>query len=391
MMQRRKLLKTTVMAAAGMNLGALIQSSPAWAAVKPAKAMDFKHPGLLHSDTELTALKAQIKAGDRRTIKHWKALEDWCEQLLDFKPKPRKKVVRGPSNNPDIGGTDLSREASATYSLALAWCLSGKKVYADKAIEHFNAWSGTLEELDGHDTKLLSGMMGVKFINAAELIRHTYDGWKPADQNRFEAMLRGVFYEPIKDFYPTANGNWDASMIQTMLAMGIFLEDQKMFDRAADYYRQGEGNGAITKYFNEFGQCQESGRDQAHTQMGLAFLCVACEMAWKQGVDLYSEADNRLALGFEYTAKYNLGHEVPYEPYKSVEGRYHYKRISDKARGRFAPIFELPVYHYHHRMGMAMPFTREAAGQEVEQRSINRGWAYMRWSDLTFHRPPKDA
>ena len=34
-------------------------------------------------------------------------------------------------------------------------------------------------------------------------------------------------------------------MIQTMLAMGIFLEDRPMFDRAVNYYLNGEGNGAI--------------------------------------------------------------------------------------------------------------------------------------------------
>ena len=69
-------------------------------------------------------------------------------------------------------------------------------------------------------------------------------------------------------------------MIQTMLAMGVFLDDRAMFDRAVDYYLHGEGNGAIEKYFNTFGECQESGRDQAHTQMGLGFLGAACELAW---------------------------------------------------------------------------------------------------------------
>lgn len=57
--------------------------------------------------------------------------------------------------------------------------------------------------------------------------------------------------------------------------------------------------------------------------MGLEFLANTCETAWIQGVDLYSAADNRLLQGFEYTAKYNLGFDVPYEPYQTFEGRYH--------------------------------------------------------------------
>ena len=350
---------------------------------------NFTHPGLFHTKGELAFIKANIEGGKQPWDRHWQAMAAAAKGMLAFEPKPYRKVERGPSNRPDIGSTELMRDASAAYTLALAWCLSGDKTYATNAIAMLNAWSAKLELLEGHDTKLLSGMAGVKFVNAAELLHHTFDGWEAGDQDRFEGMLRGVFYEPIKDFYPTANGNWDASMIQTMLGMGIFLDDSEMFDRAATYYRQGEGNGAITHYFNEFGQCQESGRDQAHTQMGLGFLGCACEMAWKQGVDLYGEADSLLAKGFEYTAKYNLGHDVPYEPYISVEGRYKYKRISDKARGRFAPIYRRAVYHYHYRKGMQMPFTREAAKQPVEARSIRRGWAHIRWTDLMFAELPE--
>lgn len=364
--------------------------SPILQDVKPSIS-SFKHPGLLHSAEELAFLQSKIHDTCDPWSTQWKRLQETSKKLLAFNPEPSRKVVRGPSNRPDIGGTELSRDAAAAYALALAWCFSGEKAYADHAIRLMNAWSAQLTELDGHDTKLLSGMVGVKWVNAAELIRHRYDGWKPDEQDRFELMLRSIFYQPIKDFYPTANGNWDASMIQTMLGMGIFLEDRAMVDRAVTYYRKGHGNGAITKYFNAFGQCQESGRDQSHTQMGLGFLGCACEMAWQQGLDLYGEADNRLALGFEYTAKYNLGHEVRYEPYTSVQGRYTYKRISDEGRGKLAPIFKRAAYHYHHRKGLAMPFTRQAAEKPIKQRRIRRGWAHFRWTDLMFHLPPQSG
>jgi hypothetical protein len=168
-------------------------------------------------------------------------------------------------------------------------------------------------------------------------------------------------------------------MIQTTLAMGVFLDDRAMFQRAVDYTLSDKGNGAIRKYFNEFGECQESGRDQAHTQMGLGYLGCAAEIAWKQGVDLYGAFDNRLALGFEYTAKYNLGHEVPYEPYRSHEGRYHYREISDKARGRFSCIYERVYHHYHDRMGLEMPYTAQVI-EEVRPerwRSSHASWGTL--------------
>jgi len=230
--------------------------------------------------------------------------------------------------------------------------------------------------------RLLVGMDGVKLCNAAELIRHSKSEWTAEGQASFEKMLRQVFYPLIKDFYATANGNWDASMIQSMIAIGIFLDDREIFDRAVNYYRHGEGNGAITKYLNDFGQCQETGRDQAHVQMGLGFLSCACEMAWKQGVDLYGASENRLALGFEYTAKYNLGEEVPYEPYRSVEGRYHYLKISSRGRGRFRPIYERIVNHYQHRKGLDMPHCSKILTKKRPEGSHSQ---HMPWGTLTAY------
>ncbi len=319
----------------------------------------FTHPGILHSRAELDFVKRKVAEGEEPCKSAWEELCHHGISELDWDPNPVANVVRGPYNRPDIGGTSLMRDGAAAYSHAIQWYVTGKQAHADKTIEILNAYADTLKSIGGHDARLLAGMAGITFANAAEIIRHTDAGWTEPDQERFGRLLREVFYDTIKDFYPTANGNWDAAMIQTMLAMGVFLNDRPMFQRAVDYYTGGEGNGAIGKYFNEFGECQESGRDQGHTQMGLGYLGCAAEIAWKQGVNLYGTLDNRLALGFEYTARYNLGHEVPYKAYRSHKARYHYPNISDKSRGRFSSIYERVYHHYHDRMGMEMPFTSQ--------------------------------
>ena len=71
--------------------------------------------------------------------------------------------------------------------------------------------------------------------------------------------------------------------------------------------------------------------------------------------------DNLLLKGFEYTAKYNLGFDVPYEPYRSFEGRYHYKSISDNSRGRLRPMYEKVLNHFENRKDLKAEFTRQAA------------------------------
>ena len=349
------------------------------------ESTDFVHPGILHNRAEITFVKSKITAGEEPWDSAWQRLLEHRWAKLDWRPKPRPHVQRGPYNSPNIGGDDMLNDAAAAYTHALAWSLFGKSAHAEKAIEILDAWSSTLESVSHHDAKLLVGMAGINFINAAELIRHSDAGWKQSDQERFERMLREIFYPWIKGFYPTASGNWDASMIQTMLAMGVFLDDREIFDRGVNYYRNGRGNGRVTHYFSKSGQCQETGRDQDHTQMGLCYLSRAAEIAWKQGVDLYAAADNRLVLGYEYTAKYNLGHEVPYEPFRSVEGRYNYKNISK--RGPLDPIYEIVYHHYHDRLGMEMPFTAEAVAR-------TRGKAKFKkhltpWTTLMFGDLPK--
>jgi hypothetical protein len=242
------------------------------------------------------------------------------------------------------------------------WCITGDAAHARKAVEILNAWGGTLRRMEGKDVQLAAGLNGFKLANAAELMRHTWDGWGAADVARFERMLKTVVYPPIKDFATFANGNWDAACVKTMMAIGVFCDDRAMFDRAVAYYRQGEGNGRLTHYVvNEAGQCQESGRDQQHVQLGLGALAEACEGAWRQGVDLYGEADNRLLKGFEYTAKYNLGEEVSFVAWVDTTGKYRWKTVSEKGRGGLRPVYEMVLNHYAGRRGLAVPYTRRAA------------------------------
>lgn len=321
---------------------------------------EFVHPGVAHSTGSIAFVRAKLEARQQPWTDAWKKLKSSGDASLAWKPQPRARVERGPYNNPNLGSSEFSNDASAAYTHALCWALTGDPAHAAKSAEIVDAWSATLKSISNHDARLLVGMSGYKFILAAELLKHTWNGWPADRQERFATMLRGIWYPLIKDFYPSANGNWDASMLQTMMAMGVFLDDQAMFDRAKHYFLRGEGNGAIGNYFKASGQCQESGRDQAHTQMGLDFLAATCETAWVQGIDLYSALDNRLLKGFEYTAKYNLGHDVPYEPYRSFQGRYHYKAISGDSRGRLRPMYERVFNHYHNRKGLEAPFTWQA-------------------------------
>jgi len=358
--------------------------SEAMCAESPA---DFVHPGVSHSRAELEFVKSKVKGREQPWQQAWEALRASRYASLSWKPKPVANVERGAYNRPDIGGTNFLRDGTAAYTHALLWVFTDDKAHAAKAASILKAWSSTLKSVRNHDARLLVGMGGIHFCNAAELLKHSWDGWPGQDQAAFAGMLRNVLYPVIADFYPTANGNWDASMIQTMMAMGIHLDDRAMFRKAADYFLKGKGNGAVNHYFNRFGQCQESGRDQAHTQMGLEYLVNSCEIAWKQGIDLYAAYENRLAKGFEYTARYNLGGDVPFEYYESYRGRYKHKAISSKARGRLRPMYEKAYNHYHNRRKMDMPWCKKAIEKTRPECGGSSG---VPWSTLMYANQPAE-
>lgn len=362
-------------------IGAVALDSARAQRVRLDEGHEFIHPGVLHNRAELDFIRKKVRAEASPWIRGWRALRDHRVAQLDWEPDPRAHVERGAYNDPDLGATELMEDGQAAYAHALQWYITRNEAHAEKAIQILDAWSHTLRSVTNHDARLLVGMVGITYVSAAEIIRHSYGGWATVDQRAFERVLREVFYPVIKDFYPTANGNWDAAMIQTMLAMGVFLEDRAMFNRAVDYYMYGRGNGAVNHYINARGIVQESGRDQAHTQMGLGYLACSAEIGWTQGLDLYGAHENRLARGYAYTARYNLGEEVPYEPYTSIEQRYYYPEISPEGRGEFAPIYERVLNHYTNRKDRDLPHVRKVVHQT---RPAGFSTAHVSWGTLLF-------
>ena len=70
------------------------------------------------------------------------------------------------------------------------------------------------------------------------------------------------------------------------------------------------------------GQSYDSGRDQPHAQGLMAHLFDVAIVSWNQGTeDLFAYGDNRLLSGMEYSAKFNLGEDVPYAQQFNCHGQ----------------------------------------------------------------------
>ncbi|WP_208864743.1 alginate lyase family protein [Mucilaginibacter gossypiicola] len=326
-----------------------------------AKAQPFVHPGLLQGKADLERIKTAISNKEEPVYTAFVEFQEHPQSQDNYQMKGPMAMV---GRNPTVGQSVYDADANAAYQNALMWALTGKADYALKAREIINAWSSTLKSITGRDAVLMAGLGPFKMVNAAELLLYTNANWPIAEVELTKRHFKGVIYPVIKDFAPFANGNWDSAAMKTMMAIAVFCDDRAMFERALNYYVDGAGDGRLTNYIiNQDGECQESGRDQGHTQLGIAHLGDCAEMAWNQGLNLYAYADNRLLQGFEYTAKYNLGMDVPYIAELDKTGKYLHKEISAESRGKLRSVYEQIYNHYVKRMGLKAPYTGQAAAR----------------------------
>lgn len=283
----------------------------------------------------------------------------FCVAQSDYKMAgPYEVVARDGEFRGSKGGSE--RDMKVAWDFAKG----GKH---DEALRIINAYADKLQRLDGHDAPLCL-IQGYWLCRAMMIEKaHRTQAW--------EAMLRRAMVPTMDRFEansPYANGNWGAIVNRFRMACALAIDDKEMYQAAIDYYLHANDNGALPNYVSETGQCQETGRDQGHAQLGLGAMCESCEMAWMQGDDLWGALDNRLMKGLEYTAKYNLGYDVPFETWTDCTGLYNdWTEPGAMGRGRIWTIYEQPYNHYVKRKGLKMPYTKKLL--DLQRKAETRG------------------
>ena len=358
------------------------------------------HPGISHKRSDLDRMKLMVEAGEEPWASTFEALRNHRRAQFDYE-------VNVATSNPDFV-IEYSRDSDnfflndgeAAYYNALMWYITGDVRHAQKSVEIFNTYNTLRRNTSG--IPLRSGRVW-RIIEAAEIIAHTYDGWDPDDIQAFKDMLvfpgysttsvptqainsgDFTFYWHIYQGDRVRNGNQGLFCMRTMMAMGIFLDNEVMYERALRYLR-GQShrsddfaypsgpprNGTTNRspascgFFNEFdqqgfnstiadygynevvgnyifenGQSQESSRDQVHALAGVITINNMAEMAWSQGDDLYGELDNRPLLGMEFMNHYNLSIDFQFPdqttPWEPTVASGEYIRRTDRS-GRFEAL-----------------------------------------------------
>ena len=286
----------------------------------------FQHPGVYFTLEDLDNIKANKNNMDTVYGKGYQELVSATTWFDNNTVNPAPVLDVGPYNNPNIGGTAYTRGGSKALYYALRYYLDGDAAYGKKARDVLSGWADTLKTLGtGNDLKLRIGIVGPDFVNAAEIIRHVYnndptvapaDKWQDASIAQFETFLH-LLLTKTYDYYPQANGNWDAIIGGFNMSAAVFLEDKDLFNDALKQrylgtYREGNAvsMGSLPSYIYPSGEQQESSRDQTHARMGVTGLAAQADIAWNQGIDLYGAYDNRLLTGMVYNARYAVGEAV---------------------------------------------------------------------------------
>jgi len=341
------------------------------------KVGKFAHPGVLHTRADLDRMRAMVSAGK----------DPWYSSFVQMQADPLAQydyvVQKNPNDdtlareNPCHQCSEYREDARAAYLNALMWYITGDERHAQKAVEILNAWSSLNNFYGGGTEPLSAGLFGAPLIYAAEIIRYTYDGWADADIQAFEDMLVYPGYStstvpagvnslspdgPNVTFYwrtymgdPARFGNQGLLAWKTVMAIGIFLDNEIIYDRALNYitgqphraddlpYASGPAIASSTPndssfeqqlqfdyqgmqseiedygyddqiqwYIRENGQSQEASRDQAHVLLGVSTTAEIAQIAWGQGDDVFGYLDQRILKGLEYAARYNISYLQSY-------------------------------------------------------------------------------
>jgi hypothetical protein len=256
-------------------------------------------------------------------------------------------------------------DATAAYQNALMWSITGNLAYATTAINIINGWATTLTSYDPTGD-ITSYDVSLKMSAAAEILRYEPgSGWTSTNTTNLTNMLMQKLYPALINSsggMVADDGNQGIGSMKGLMAIAIFTENRTLYNQAIALY-EGSGNAispcpALTFYVDQYGSSGESGRDQAHPQGGLASYTEAAKMSEIQGTDdLWGWGSNRLLLGLEYIAEYNLGNSVNWTNHATCV--FSYTAMSTIDRGYFNMMYEMAYQHYVVQKGLSMPYSTQ--------------------------------
>ncbi|MEI6891540.1 MAG: carbohydrate-binding protein [Pontiella sp.] len=266
----------------------------------------FVHPGIPLTLQDLDAIKAHLD------VEPWKTGYD---DMLASSYSSIDYVMQGPFA--EVGHTSAENrnawrsDMQAVHNMARLWYFTEEEAYAQKGRDILLSWANTHTNWLAGETYLDMGYNAHYVFEGADILRGTWPGWTPNDTEICKTYFEAVWWDPSHIAVPNPLRSANQGMSQFVAALGVavFNDDEEKFEQCLQVFRSDAAAALRSSLPN--GQIGDTGRD-AHDQGQLKLMAWAAEVFWKQGVDVYSEYDNRLLAAAEYISRLNLLLDPPF-------------------------------------------------------------------------------
>ncbi len=313
----------------------------------------YTHPCIPATTEDLDYIKANL---DKEP---WKT--GYTQLLATWNPNYTAQPYATVTRNPNLNLTAWGKDMGAVWNFARLWYFTGNDAYAQKARDILIAWANTQTSFGGNEAGLALGDAAYAYGGGASILRGTWPGWTEADTAAVKNLFSNVYWPATANAWHLAGpANKGSINMQAGIAIALFCDDTAKFDSVLDMYRTYPGSGLPNTL--PTGQMGETGRDAGHAYgdlLGKAFLA---ECAWKQGIDLYSERDNRLLAVGEYYCRNTLALDNPFVPYGTVD--YTYSENAEGPYGANRAALYLLQNAYKNRKGIPTPWIDRKLGEQ---------------------------
>jgi hypothetical protein len=317
-----------------------------------AQVSGFTHPGAPLTASDLATIKSYVDQGKQP----WKSVYN---QLANDGRSKTTFTMAGPfatvSRNPDVNLWPWRSDMIAVWNLSRMWYFTGNPDYAKKAHDILIAWATTQTSFGGKESALDLGDYAFRFVGGADILRGTWSGWTDADTATVQAYFKNVLIPAANPYGENMFGaaNKGALSLAALGLMDIFNDDADALNKVVYQMRTLAHIGLRSS--NDIGMLGDSLRDQGHAHGQLLSLSMLAEALWKQGIDVYSDLDNRLLAAGEYFARANELAPTPFLPFGTTDAYYIADNTSKGGNGGHITLNQ--IYNaYVLRKGMQAPY-----------------------------------
>ncbi len=316
-------------------------------------AQTFVHPGVPFTMDDLNHLKSNLTK------------EPWASAYAAFQNDYRSKLtygMQGPyvtvGRAPDVNRNPWMNDMVAIHNLAFMWIFTGDQAYAQKATGILDAWAVTNTRWTGDETFLDLGDYAQYYITGADILRSTYPGWTADNDAHVRNWFANILWKEADVPNPLRGLNQGAIQVKIAIGIAAYLGDAALWQQAVQSYRTDAG-GALPNSLGN-GQVGDSGRDEGHWFGQVEALAWSAEVAWKQGIDVFGDLNNRVLATSELYTAFHVNNSTYINNFIPFGGTYSYYTgwgSSGSAPARQSMLYNIITNAYTLRKSVAAPHT----------------------------------